>query len=154
MNDWYEIKSTTDIDKLLDQYGGFHDSCLTELYYRSGAYVDSNNAMICEPQASYELHMVFHSQWHKKPLELCFNGVRELHIAGFQDNYFCEILDCYLAFHTDLIKGKDDPLIVWADFDGFSPYQIRQENLLHEPAETYVIARNLKWRFITDRIDE
>ena len=153
MSDWHEIKSTADIDALLDQYGGFHDSCLVELYYRSGAYVDKDNAMVCEPRASYEMHMVFHSQWYKNPLELCFNGVRKFNIVGFQDNYFCEILDCYLAIHTDLIKGRDDPLIVWADDYGFSPYQVRQERLMLEPDTTYVVAHNLKWRFITDPVD-
>ena len=150
MNDWKEIRSDTDIDDLLDQYGGFHDTCLVELYYRSGTYVNQQNAMIMEPAESFCLHMIFNSQWFKKPLELCFSGVRRCNIAGFQDRYFGEILDCHLAFHTDLIAGHDEPLIVWADFDGFSPTSYSEDRLLDEPMTAFVVASSLKWRFRDD----
>lgn len=153
MGGWNIIASAADIDKLLDQYGGFHDSCLVELYYRSGSYVDHSNAMIFGPREGHELHIVFHSQWYKQPIELCFNGIRQCNIVGFQDNYFLEILDCHLAYHNDLITGRDDPLIVWADFAEFSPSHYSLDKILHEPAVTYVIAEKLKWRFIADNHD-
>lgn len=45
MGKWNEVNSQTDIDYLLGEYLGFHDSCLTELSYKSGAYVGEDNAM-------------------------------------------------------------------------------------------------------------
>ena len=151
MNDWNQIRSKADIDFLLAEFRGFHDSCLVELHYRSGSYVNQNNAMACGSPEEHELHMIFHSQCYKQPLELelCFTGVRKCSFAGFQENYFCEILDCHLAFHTDLIKHRDTPLIVWADWSGFSPKSFVEDELLHEPMSTYVIAEQLRWRFMT-----
>ena len=148
MHSWNAVNSSNDIHDLMESFGGFHDTCLVDVFYRSGAHVTKDNAMVFEPSSEYVLFMTFHSQWYKESLELCFTGVRRCNIVGFQNNYFCEILDCYLAFHTDLVSGRDDPLIVWADFAGFSPCRNAQESVLHEPATTYVIAEQLKWRFV------
>ena len=128
MESWNVVSSDADINELLEQYGGFHDSCLVDLFYRSGAHVNENNAMFFGPPVGYELWLTFHSQWYKEPLELCFIGVRRCNIVGFQDRYGAEILDCYLAYHTDLITGRDAPLIVWADYADFSPYSEMQDN--------------------------
>ena len=147
MNDWKVIQSDADSKDLLDNYGGFHDTCLVELNYRSGAYVNRQNAMIFEPAECFCIQMIFNSQWHKKPLELCFHGVRKFHIAGFQDNYYCEILDCHLAFHSELIAGRNEKLIVWADVSGFSPTCYSEDRLLKEPMTSFVVASSLKWRF-------
>lgn len=149
MSGWNEITSVADINYLLDQYGGFHDSCLNAMFYHSGSYVD-RRFMYSAPSEEHELHMIFHSQWYEQPLELCFNGVRKCQLIGFESSYFVEILDCYLAYHNDLIAGRDDPLIVWANYDGFSPASYFYDRLLHEPDITYVVAEKLKWRFITD----
>ena len=150
MNNWNEITSSVDINYLLDQYGGFHDSCLVEMFYRSGYSVQENGAMVLGSLDDHELHMIFHSQWYKQPLELCFNGVRKCNLVGFESYFSADILDCHLAYHDDLLTGRDDPLIVWADFAGFSPTLYSRDKLLHEPDATFVIAEKLKWRFITD----
>lgn len=156
MNDWNEIASSADIEYLLDQYGGFHDSCLVEMFYRSGCYVKENGTMVLAPLDCQELHMIFHSQWYKEPLELCFNGVRKCNLVGSENWFSADIFDCHLAYHGDLLTGRDDPLIVWADFAGFSPTLYSCDKLLqepdatHEPDVTFVIAEKLKWRFITD----
>ncbi|OOM77642.1 hypothetical protein [Clostridium sp. BL-8] len=42
MSNWYDISNKSDIDYLNDIYGGFHDACITELRYISGADVDNN----------------------------------------------------------------------------------------------------------------
>lgn len=73
--------------------------------------------------------------------------MRKYCIAGWQDYYACDISDCYLKIHTDLLSGRDDPFIVWADNEGFSPYDVPDRDLLAEPAASYVIAAELKWRF-------
>ena len=149
MHSWNAIHSKRDIQNLLEAYGGFHDACLVDVFYRSGARVTDQNAMVFGPSDDHVMFMTFHSQWHKEPLELCFTGVKRCNIVGFQSNYSSEILDCYLAFHTDLITGHDDPLIVWADYAGFSPYSDSESAFLSEPATTYVVAEKMKWRFVS-----
>ena len=148
MGNWHQISSNADIDFLLTEYAGFHDSCLVAMHYRSGSYVDQKNAMAFGSPEDHKLRMIFHSQCCKHPLELSFAGVRKCSFAGFQENYFCDIFDCHLAFHTDLIKYRDTPLIVWADRKGFSPKSFTDEELLCEPLSTYVIAETMKWRFL------
>ena len=44
--DWIEIKNQKDIEKLLAEYGDFHDSCIVVLNYKSGAYADSGTKAI------------------------------------------------------------------------------------------------------------
>lgn len=147
---WTMIHNQEDADALLQTYGGFHDSCLVESYYRSGAFVDEDSAMHFGSEKERELHLIFHSQWKSRPLDLCFTGVRTHRIAGWSDLYDCCFLDGYLKFHTDLIPGRDDPLIVWADGDGFSPHRMQEQEqeLLTEPMTSYVVASGLKWRYL------
>lgn len=149
MSEWVTVNSEDDIEYLLNEYDGFHDSCLVSLNYTSGMFVDKEKAMHFGAQQG-ELSMIFHSQWVSEPLELCFICVRKYCIAGCQNRYGSEIYDCHLAFHNDLIIGRDNPLIVWADNYGFSPKGLweKDRRILDEPMTSYVIAENLKWRWL------
>ncbi|MCI9415657.1 MAG: hypothetical protein HFJ79_10880 [Clostridiales bacterium] len=144
---WIMIQSQQDIDYLMSQYGGFHDSCLVGLSYQSGAAVDDNNSMCLGRSEQRRLRVLFHSQWNKKALELCFLGVRKFCVAGWEDNYFCDIFDCHLSFHDDLFAGSKNPIIVWADNADFSPKDMWGRSILAEPSITFIAADNLQWRF-------
>lgn len=142
MSEWHCVKTTEDIDSLLTEYGGFHDSSIVEMNYKTGAYVDENGALSYGSDEEKQMTVIFHSQMIKKKLELCFIGVRQFSMAGWQYNYFSEIFDCYLKFHRD--SKIDTPYIVWADYAEFSFNDIK---LLQEPMTNFIIASNLKWRF-------
>lgn len=43
---WNEIRNENDIESLMTEYGGFHDSCIVSINYQSGAKVDSKGAML------------------------------------------------------------------------------------------------------------
>ncbi len=93
--------------------------------------------------------MIFNSQWKKEqPLELCFTGVKKFCVAGWQERYESDIFSAYLKIHRDLADGGDEPLIVWADDEEFSPEEVMGRNLLEEPMTTYVVASGLKWRLL------
>lgn len=145
MSNWNIIKTNGDIKVLLEEYCHFHDSCIISMNYETGAFVDDTGAMGYGSQEEKKLHLFFKSQMVPKALELCFIGVRQFCMAGWQDRYFSEIFDCYLSIHTDLIPHTEIPLIVWADWSGFSFEKIE---ILHEPMSNFVIASNLKWRFV------
>lgn len=146
MTDWKEIVSQDDIDQLLALYGDFHDSCIASLSYKSGAFVDDGRSMHFGGPSERKLSVVFHSQWEPKKLELCFTGVRQLHLTGWQDNYSCNICDAHLAFYEGLLPGKPERVIVWADYCDFDVEKIN--NTIHEPSDTYIVANALKWRII------
>lgn len=147
MTQWNIVKSAEDIEKLIKEYYGFHDSCLVEASYKTGEAVIEKGWMKFGSRKDKELHMTFHSQWKDTPLELCFIGVKQCRFAGWTEYGSGEILDCYLAIHTDLFLPRlDDPLIVWADDMCFSPKD--DIEILREPATSFVIASDLKWRFL------
>lgn len=146
MTDWKEITSQDDIDGLFDIYGGFHDSCIVSVSYKSGAFVDHTQAMHFGDPSERELSVVFHRQWKPQILELCFTGLRQLHLIGWQNQYFCDIFDAHLSFYMGLLPGEPEKVIVWADYSDFNVEKIN--NTLHEPSDTYIIANALKWRII------
>ena len=146
MSEWKEIVSQDDIDRLFILYGGFHDSCIVSASYKSGVFVDDNRSMHFGNSSKYELSVVFHSQWTPKILELCFTGVRQLHLTGWQDNYLCDIYEAHLSFYEGLLPGKPERVIVWANYSDFDVKEI--DNTIHEPSDTYIVANALKWRII------
>lgn len=150
LSNWHDINSQSDIDFLQKTYGGFHDSCITELRFVSGADVDENLAMGFGASIDRKLYVIFKRQWKPMKIELLFEGMRKANIEGWQNNYLCDIFDSYLAQHNDLIKGRDENLIVWADTVGFNPKVICERNILAEPFTTYIISEKLKWRLLED----
>ncbi len=150
MSDWNDVKNQFDIDDLKQIYGAFHDACIKELRYVSGADVNENLSMGFGESLDRKLFVIFNRQYKPIKIELFFEGMRRMNIAGWQNNYFCDISNCYLALHNDLIKGRDDSLIVWADNSGFNPKVNGERNILSEPLTTYIISEKLKWRLIED----
>ena len=149
---WNEIKNEVDIENLMKEYYGFHDSCIVSINYHSGAFVDDKGAMANGGLLEHSVEMILHSQWNKH-IELRFTGVRKCNIVGFLDDYFCDIYGAYLDFHSDLLGGtRDDKLIVWADCDGFNPTEYTEETPISTNGNysTYVIAEKLFWRITTD----
>lgn len=145
---WNEIKNEADIEALMNEYSGFHDSCIVSVNYSSGAYVDDNGGMSDGESTEHRVIIILHSQWDD-PVELKFTGVRKCSIVGWQENYFCDIFGAYLNFRTDLLgKTRDDRLIVWADNGGFDPADYKEEKLISMNGSdcTYVVAEKLFWR--------
>lgn len=149
MSQWHQVQIQSDIDQLLETYGGFHDSCIVSLHYVSGTYVDDDNAMVFGSDDDFVLNIVFQRQWEPKGLELCFSGVRRFHVTALQDNYFDDIYEAYLAFHDGILPAKyraADRVIVWADDAGFCVNELSEAPV--EPDFSYVIATGLKWRLV------
>lgn len=149
MSQWHQVQIQSDIDQLLETYGGFHDSCIVSLHYVSGTYVDDDNAMVFGSDDDFVLNIVFQRQWEPKGLELCFSGVRRFHVTALQDNYFDDIYEAYLAFHDGILPAKyraADRVIVWADDAGFCVNELSEAPT--ESDVSYVIATGLKWRLV------
>lgn len=149
LDEWHEVLNRSDIDELMNEFGGFHDSCIVALNYVSGMYVDSENAMYSDGYDKYALVMTFHSQWCDFALELSFTGLRSLHLVGAQDNYSNDILGASINFYDELLPCEyvaPKRVIVWADDEHFDAHDIAEP--LKEPNDTYVVAHSLKWRFV------
>lgn len=148
VNDWNKIEDQEDVDFLMRTYGDFHDACIVSLSFQSGAFVDSAMTMYFGKSKERILSVIFQCQWEPKTIELQFLGLRQMHLVGWQDNYFCNISSAYLSFHNGLLPGSPKQVIVWSDTSWFDIDKI--DNSITEPADTYIVANELRWRIINE----
>lgn len=136
---WHEIKNNDDIKNLMERVWEFHDSCIKEIKYTSGAYVQENLAM--RPiNESRILKVLIQRQFKDMPvIELEFAGLKYLKLLPNDDNYTCEILDSTL-----IMKDND---IYWCDCGGFSEINLETENV-----NTIICASKLRWRAVDNAL--
>lgn len=129
---WDEIFNEKDLESFLETVHFFHDSCIKEIRYISGAYV--NEALSMYPiNDRRELHVIIQTQWKSlSMIELEFSGLKAFRLFPIDEQYTCEILDSTMYF-------KDD-CIYWYDCGGVS------EADLENYAGTFVCASRLRWR--------
>lgn len=131
---WHEIKSNTDLINFMDTICSFHDSCIKEIKYLSGAYVDEKLSM--HPVNDLRiLRVIIQRQFDDNSMvELEFSGLKCLKLFPSGDKYTCEILDS-----TIILKGDN---IYWCDCGGLS------EKDLDNYEGTMICASGLRWRSI------
>lgn len=135
---WNEIKTEEDINSFIGLFGHFHDSCIKEIRYVSGAFVDKDLSM--NPvNDKRTVDMVFQRQY-KNPMAIVirFNGLAVLHLAPCNDNYTCEIHDATVFFKNGYTY--------WADCNG------RIENEIERYDGTWICAEKIQWRIIDECI--
>ncbi|MBE6982428.1 MAG: hypothetical protein E7437_08930 [Ruminococcaceae bacterium] len=131
---WNEINTKEDLTQFLDEMGYFHDSCVKELHYYSGAYVKENLAM--HPINDHRsLKVVIQRQWKTHSMiEMEFLELKGLRLFPADEGYTCEILDA-----TVILKDGD---VYWCDCGGL------EETDLDTYAGTWIRASKLRWRSI------
>lgn len=139
MSIWNEIVSQQDLTKFLELYDGFHDCCLKELRYVSGAFVRQDFAM--HPiNDQRKLYVMFQRQNEKNSVvELEFSSLESLSLKPVNQTYTCEIFDASMYFEN----GK----IYWADSSEFS----KQKKVYDG---TWICAEKVRWRFVDEYIGD
>lgn len=131
---WNEINDNSDIIKFMDTICSFHDSCIKEIKYLSGAYVDEELSMYPVNDIKV-LKVIIQRQFKDNSMiEMEFEGLKQLQLIPCNDKYTCEILDS-----TMLLK---DNYIYWCDCGGIS------EMDLDNYKGTIICALKLRWRSI------
>ena len=129
---WNEIANEKDLNSFMDTVCGFHDSCLKELKYISGAYVNEELSML--PINNQRVLSMFIQRQFKNPsvVEMQFVGLKYLKLFPNDENYTCEILDATMILKEDCIY--------WCDCGGLSVKDIESY------AGTAICASKLRWR--------
>lgn len=129
---WNEITNENDLKSFMDMCGGFHDSCIKELKYISGAYVSEDLSMHPINDRRF-LKLIFQRQF-KNPsaIEMEFIGLKYLKMYPNDENYTCEILDATMILKEDCI--------FWCDCGGLS------EDDLKNYEGTLICAAKVRWR--------
>ena len=131
---WHEINNSNDLINFMNIVYSFHDSCLKELKYLSGAYVDEDLSMYPVNDRRI-LKVIIQRQFHDNSMiEMEFEGLKRLQLLPCDNNYTCEILDSTMIL-------KDD-CIYWCDCGGIS-----EKDLDHYDG-TMICALKLRWRSI------
>ena len=123
MSTWNEILSEQALTEFAALTGHFHDGCVKELRYISGAYVDANLNMYPLNDRRV-LRMIVQCQSKEHPvIELEFAGLKSLSLSPVGTDYTCEI--------SKAVMRMEDGCFCWSD-DG----------------DTTVRAEKLRWRLL------
>lgn len=130
---WHEIKNEQDIADFMQKIYDFHDSCIKEMKYLSGAYV--NEVLGMHPLNDRRvLRVIVQRQFDDIPMiELEFEGLKYLRLFPTDEEYTCEILDSTLLLKDGCIYWCDE-CISEADLDSYGG--------------TVICASKLRWRAV------
>ena len=135
---WNEINNEKDLKSFMDMHYDFHDSCLKELKYISGAYVDEALSMYPINDQRF-LRIIFQRQFkNSSAIELEFIGLKFLRLYPNEEDYTCEILD------TTMILKEDR--VYWCDCGGLS------EADMEAYKGTVICASKVRWRAVDEYI--
>lgn len=113
---WHEITNENDLKSFMGMHDSFHDSCIKELKYISGAYVDNDLSMY-PINDRRSLKIIIQRQSEKSAvIEIEFIGLKYLKLFPVDENYTCEMLDV-----TMLLKNDS---VYWCDCGGMTEYDI------------------------------
>jgi len=127
--EWFYIQDTSDIEALLEQTSGFHDSVIRTISYTSGAYVDNDNSMYVTASVR-KVNMIIDSQWCDT-VELVFEGVTSLTLKPPGDNYGADIYGASLFIENGIISFVDSYAEVLDCSEG----------------DTRISAYSMRWKF-------
>lgn len=138
--EYKSIETQEDIDVLMMEFKDFHDSCIKELNYYSGGYVDVDRTM--HPINSVRnVSIIFQSQISDYPvIEMKFELIHQLNLQPRPENYDCIIYESSLV--------KIDELFYWSEWGRF------QLEDIHNCKGTWVSAEGIKWRFLQNALGE
>ena len=137
---WKIISTNDEILEFMEKVCYFHDSCIKEINYISGAYVGENLSMF--PINNRRLLRVIIQRQHKENymIEMEFQGLKYFKLFPVDENYTCEILDS-----TMIMKDEN---IYWCDCGNLS------ESDLDDYSGTLICASKLIWRSIENHMGE
>lgn len=108
---FFEINTNSDIELLMNEFGWFHDSCIKEMVYISGGYVEENGAMYPFDSVKCVI-IVFQSQDAKyRTIEVKFEGVEQMNLVPKQDDYDNIIYEASLIKTMDSFIGRNGVIL-------------------------------------------
>lgn len=133
-----EIRTMDDVLEFMNLFNHFHDSCLKELKYVSGSYVNPDLSMVASDSLK-TISAVFHSQNpNLSSIEIVFLDVERLCLVPRLDHYDSIILGA----HFSLMDG----IFYWAEYDDFDYHRSTEFN------GTWVQCKGVKWKSLCDSL--
>lgn len=135
---WNEITNEVELNDFIALFGGFHDSCIKEMKYISGAFVNKNLAM--HPiNSERKVNVIFQRQFRNPSVvEVEFIGVSQLKLSPVEEAYTCEL--------GEATMGINNHHIFWCDCGGIS------QDELDRYEGTFICSRRVRWRIADEYI--
>lgn len=134
--EYIEMREQSDIELLMKRFNYFHDSCIKELKYCSGGYVDEDGSMY-PFNSSRCVEMICQSQNAViRVIEIKFEGVHQLNLVPRDENYDCVI-------HGASLK-KMDELYYWSEWENLNAED------LERGGGTWISAETVSWRSLNN----
>lgn len=137
---WNEIHNIRELEAFMNTMHNFHDSCIKEIRYLSGAYVDNEKSMYPVNDCRV-LNIIIQRQFDENPvIEMEFIGLKFLKLFPVDEQYTCEILEATMIYK--------DSFIYWYDSS------ILSEKELDEYEGAIICGTRFRWRSLNGGIGE
>ncbi len=131
---WHKINNETELKDFMSEMWSFHDSCIKEMKYVSGAYVNEDRSM-CAINTKRLLSVVVQRQSKENStIEMVFEGLKFLKMFPCDEKYSCEIFGATMFFKEGYVYWCDDEDVTEEDIDTFEG--------------TIICASALSWRSV------
>lgn len=130
---WNKVIDDKTRTVLLEEAGFFHDTCLTELRYISGAYVGKDLAMYPINDKRKVNVFIQRQEVERNTIELEFSGIEYLKLFPYDEEYTCEIFGVTLYWKM-------------AKFSGVTVMAYQKKNF-QITGEFQFAASELRWRW-------
>ena len=130
---WQEIKTEMELQTFMEKLHFFHDSCIKEIQYISGAYVNAELRMHAINDRRLLRVLVQRQCAELATLELEFDGLKYMNLIPLDETYTCEILAAALYFQDGYIYWCDKTADDAQDAGPFESILICAERLRWRP---------------------
>ncbi len=136
---WNQIRNENDIQEFMNTHYCFHDSCIKELKYLSGAYI--KDKWMHPINDKRILRIIIHGQYDEHSvIEMEFGGLKRLNLSPDDEKYSCDIFGVTMLMKDDLIYWCDDDNLTIDNIDDYRG--------------TLICASVLKWRYVDEYIGD
>lgn len=137
---WHKINNENELIQFMEEVSYFHDSCIKEISYLSGAYV-TNKLSMFPINNCRKLRVIVQRQFENlSTIEMEFIGLKQFNLIPVSDDYTCEILDA-----TMVMK---DGCIYWCDCGELS------KDDLDNYEGTLICSSEFRWRSVGNCLGE
>ncbi len=135
---WNKINNENELKEFMSEMWSFHDSCIKEMKYVSGAYVNEDRSMY--PVNTKRLLSIVVQRQSKEnaTIEMVFEGLKFLKMFPCNEKHSCEIFGATMFFKDGYIYWCDDADVTEENTDTFEG--------------TIICASALSWRSVENRM--
>jgi hypothetical protein len=129
---WNEIKNQIEVDSFNECFGYFHDSCLKELWFSTGGYVNKDYRM--NPISNPIARLIFQRQSEQLSIiEIEFKDVIQINVRPVPINYGVDIIQTHMYFENGVFFLSD------------KDYEYSENG---KDKSTWIAAKKVRWRKI------